>query len=222
MKNYQFAVGCCVYIRHRQVEQWRRERGQSLVTRRLILVTTWCGVLACFGLDILANFQEARVVAAHMIGALTCFTAGTTYFCLQVIKVQFQSNFLSLCQNEFQIAFFTLKKKKTIFIWIYNFILLRWAVIGTRAPPTNSKKCPNNLSRISCLQTYLSYKMAPAVNGWIIIYVRAVLSTLTLVLTIGTIVPGYISMLEFKGKQMPSRDYKKQFTLLKEFLSSYR
>lgn len=41
-------------------------------------------MLACFGLDILANFQEARVVAAHMVGAMTCFSAGTLYFCLQV------------------------------------------------------------------------------------------------------------------------------------------
>lgn len=47
-------------------------------------MTAWCGILGCFGLDILANFQEARVVAAHMIGAMTCFTAGTIYFCLQV------------------------------------------------------------------------------------------------------------------------------------------
>lgn len=128
-------LGCCVYIRHRQVEQWRKERGQVLVDRKLTGITALCGVLACFGLDILANFQEARVVAAHMIGAMTCFTAGTIYF---------------------------------------------------------------------CLQTYLSYKMVPAVNGWMIVYVRACLSALTMILTVATIVPGYISMLEFKGN-----DYKK-------------
>lgn len=49
-------------------------------------LTAMCGILSCFGLDILANFQEARVVAAHMVGALTCFAAGTAYFCLQVKK----------------------------------------------------------------------------------------------------------------------------------------
>lgn len=41
--------------------------------------------------------------------------------------------------------------------------------------------------------------MVPAVNGRIIVYVRAVLSALTLILTVATIVPGYISMLEFQG-----------------------
>lgn len=77
-------VGCCVYIRHRQVLRWQEERSHDLVDRRLVVATAYCGILACFGLDILANFQEARVVAAHMVGAMTCFSAGTLYFCLQV------------------------------------------------------------------------------------------------------------------------------------------
>ncbi|XP_012344634.1 DNA damage-regulated autophagy modulator protein 1-like isoform X2 [Apis florea] len=129
------SFACCVYIRHRQVSQWQLERGNDLVSKRIVVVTAWCGVLACFGLDILANFQEARVVGAHMIGAMTCFTAGTIYF---------------------------------------------------------------------CLQTYLSHKMVPAVNGRVVVYIRAGLSVLTLILTIATIIPGYISMLEFQGN-----DYKK-------------
>lgn len=128
-------LACCVYIRHRQVSQWQFERGNDVVSKKIVVVTAWCGVLGCFGLDILANFQEARVVAAHMIGAMTCFTAGTIYF---------------------------------------------------------------------CLQTYLSHKMVPAVNGRIVVYIRAALSVLTLILTITTILPGYISMLEFQGD-----DYKK-------------
>lgn len=44
--------------------------------------------------------------------------------------------------------------------------------------------------------------MVPAVNGTIVVYVRAILSALTLILTIATIVPGYISMSEFQGKHM--------------------
>ncbi|XP_017877666.1 DNA damage-regulated autophagy modulator protein 2-like, partial [Ceratina calcarata] len=76
-------LACCVYIRHRQVSQWQLERGNDLVNKKIVTMSAWCGALACFGLDILANFQEARVVAAHMIGAMTCFTAGTVYFCLQ-------------------------------------------------------------------------------------------------------------------------------------------
>ncbi|EFN84986.1 Damage-regulated autophagy modulator [Harpegnathos saltator] len=127
-------LGCCVYIRHRQVLQWQKERGHDLVGRRLVVVTAYCGVLACFGLDILANFH-ASVVAAHMVGAMTCFSASILYF---------------------------------------------------------------------CLQTYLSYKMVPAVNNMIVVYVRAFLSVLTLKLTIASIVFGHISMFEFQG-----HDYKK-------------
>lgn len=42
--------------------------------------------------------------------------------------------------------------------------------------------------------------MISVVNGTIIVYVRAILSALTLILTIAMIVPGYISMSEFQGK----------------------
>lgn len=41
--------------------------------------------------------------------------------------------------------------------------------------------------------------MVPAVNGKIVVFIRAGLSVLTLILTITTIIPGYISMLEFQG-----------------------
>ena len=42
--------------------------------------------------------------------------------------------------------------------------------------------------------------MVPSVNGLMIVYIRACLSALTMILTAATIIPGYISMLEFKGK----------------------
>ncbi|XP_011690726.1 PREDICTED: DNA damage-regulated autophagy modulator protein 2-like isoform X2 [Wasmannia auropunctata] len=123
-------LGCCIYIRHRQVLQWHTERGFDLVNKRVIVAATCCGILACFGLDILANFQDTRVAAAHMMGAIICFLAGTLYF---------------------------------------------------------------------CLQTYLSYKMVPVVNGISIVYLRAILSALTLILTIAVFVTGHISVSEFQG-----------------------
>lgn len=49
--------------------------------------------------------------------------------------------------------------------------------------------------------------MVPAVNGTIVVYVRAILSALTLILTVATIIPGYISMSEFQGKQMRTINY---------------
>lgn len=49
--------------------------------------------------------------------------------------------------------------------------------------------------------------MIPALNGTIVVYVRAILSALTLILTIATIVPGYISMSEFQGKYVYFTSY---------------
>lgn len=49
--------------------------------------------------------------------------------------------------------------------------------------------------------------MVPALNGTIVVYVRAILSALTLILTVATIIPGYISMSEFQGKQMSIINY---------------
>lgn len=54
-------------------------------------------------------------------------------------------------------------------------------------------------------QTYLSRKMVPAVNGRVVVYIRAALSMLTLILTITTISAGYISMLEFQGIISPPK-----------------
>lgn len=48
-------------------------------------------------------------------------------------------------------------------------------------------------------------------NGTIVVYVRAILSALTLILTITTIIPGYISMSEFQGKQIRVINYKSSY-----------
>jgi hypothetical protein len=47
-------------------------------------VTLAFGLVSSFGLDMVANFQESSLIVVHMIGALLCFGAGTTYFILQV------------------------------------------------------------------------------------------------------------------------------------------
>lgn len=43
----------------------------------------WIGFLSCFGISIVANFQETNVRIVHYIGALFCFGFGTTYFWIQ-------------------------------------------------------------------------------------------------------------------------------------------
>lgn len=81
-------LGCAIYIRHRQVEQWLNEHGEDLVDRWAIPLALWSGLVSCFGLDILANFQSQHVFVAHMAGAMVCFSSGTLYFCLQTYLSQ--------------------------------------------------------------------------------------------------------------------------------------
>lgn len=44
----------------------------------------WLGFTACFGLSLVANFQETNVIAVHFLGAVLCFGVGTIYFWVQV------------------------------------------------------------------------------------------------------------------------------------------
>lgn len=42
------------------------------------------GYLSCFGLALVACFQETNQLIVHLIGALLCFLFGTFYFLAQV------------------------------------------------------------------------------------------------------------------------------------------
>lgn len=45
----------------------------------------WIGFASCFGISVVANFQETNVRVVHLFGALLCFGFGSVYFSLQSI-----------------------------------------------------------------------------------------------------------------------------------------
>ena len=43
----------------------------------------YIGLASCYGISIVANFQETNVRIMHYVGAFTAFGMGTLYFCIQ-------------------------------------------------------------------------------------------------------------------------------------------
>lgn len=121
----------CVYVRYLQVEAVIKRAGDSVqVPPRCNRVSAWMGVLACLGLDMVANFQEGNVLVVHMIGAFMCFLSATIFF---------------------------------------------------------------------CMQTYISRKLMSQMTSTTTFYIRVLISTLCIILSILTIVPGTVAMKEFDG-----------------------
>lgn len=55
-----------------------------LKNRKLNLASFYTGLGAAIGVSIVANFQEAFVLIAHVVGAYAAFGLGSVYQCLQV------------------------------------------------------------------------------------------------------------------------------------------
>lgn len=72
-----------MYLRYRQVREWANLPSARIPTwaNKLSLVLA---MISCLGLDIVANFQELNVLSVHLLGAITCFVAGTFYCIMQV------------------------------------------------------------------------------------------------------------------------------------------
>ena len=45
----------------------------------------YVGLASCYGISIVANFQETNVQIMHYVGAFNCFGMGTVYFWMQSI-----------------------------------------------------------------------------------------------------------------------------------------
>lgn len=71
-----------MYIRYRQTKLII-ELGEIDLSHRWNKAATWCGVLACFGMSLVANFQETAVPVMHFLGAVFAFFIGSIYFVLQ-------------------------------------------------------------------------------------------------------------------------------------------
>lgn len=79
-----FPVVLVMYIRYRQIGEYYRGYALPPVVVRHNKIALWIGLLSCFGLSLVANFQETNVIVVHLTGAFLCFGLGTVYIWLQV------------------------------------------------------------------------------------------------------------------------------------------
>jgi hypothetical protein len=73
-----------MYIRYRQICEYYRSYALAPAVIKQNKVALWIGFLSCFGLSLVANFQETNVIVVHLTGAFLCFGLGTVYIWLQV------------------------------------------------------------------------------------------------------------------------------------------
>nr|XP_024220178.1 DNA damage-regulated autophagy modulator protein 2 isoform X2 [Halyomorpha halys] len=76
-----YLLGICVYLRYLYVKKYARFRNPRGTW--LNKFSAWIGILACFGLDMVANCQVSSFPLPHYIGAFLIFIGGTIYFYMQ-------------------------------------------------------------------------------------------------------------------------------------------
>ena len=70
--QFLFLVGLTIYVRYRQIihvtdhHEVLRELTEKLNKRSL-----WIGLVSCYGISIVANFQETNVRPMHYVGAFS-------------------------------------------------------------------------------------------------------------------------------------------------------
>lgn len=81
-----FLVGLTIYARYRQIVHVteHHEVLKSLIGA-LNKKSLYIGFASCYGISIVANFQETNVRPMHYVGAFTAFGMGTLYFCMQSV-----------------------------------------------------------------------------------------------------------------------------------------
>lgn len=72
-----------MYIRYKQVE-FAVDKLNIEIGRRINSTASLCGLIACLGMSLVANFQETKVGVVHFLGAFMSFGVGAVYFLLQV------------------------------------------------------------------------------------------------------------------------------------------
>ncbi|CAH0552920.1 unnamed protein product [Brassicogethes aeneus] len=74
----------CMFIRHKYIEMiFKNEKNYS---PKILLINKWSflfGLLGCFGMTIVANFQETANLTTHFFGASLTFLIGSVHFILQ-------------------------------------------------------------------------------------------------------------------------------------------
>ncbi|XP_038131450.1 DNA damage-regulated autophagy modulator protein 1 [Cyprinodon tularosa] len=77
-----------IYARYKYMEKLNERN--SLVKPCLNKTTLCLGIIACFGMCIVASFQETSVTSVHDVGALLFFISGVVYIMLQSV-ISFQA-----------------------------------------------------------------------------------------------------------------------------------
>ncbi|BES93674.1 Frag1/DRAM/Sfk1 family [Nesidiocoris tenuis] len=78
-----FLLAICVYIRHVLVSTASED--DYLVNSNVNGIATAFGLVSCFGMCTVANFQVNNVRSVHYFGAFLCFVGGNVYFLFQTI-----------------------------------------------------------------------------------------------------------------------------------------
>ncbi|XP_070553085.1 DNA damage-regulated autophagy modulator protein 2-like isoform X2 [Ptychodera flava] len=66
-----------IYVRYKQVQEYNREASPAILRANKIALVI--GGFACLGMSMVANFQEGRILFAHLFGAFMCFGCGVVY-----------------------------------------------------------------------------------------------------------------------------------------------
>ncbi|KFM70630.1 DNA damage-regulated autophagy modulator protein 2, partial [Stegodyphus mimosarum] len=82
-----FLLAAFMYLRYKHVEQHYRDflSSEFTVVLKLNRISLAIGWFGCFGVSILANFQETSVIIVHMTGALIAFGAAALYSWIQTV-----------------------------------------------------------------------------------------------------------------------------------------
>ncbi|KAK6636626.1 hypothetical protein RUM43_010288 [Polyplax serrata] len=83
LNTIAFALSVIVYLRYRYVSDFVKMKPQVKIKRWLNKSATTFGYLSCFGLVIVANFEETSQIIVHVIGAIMAFCFGSLYFGFQ-------------------------------------------------------------------------------------------------------------------------------------------
>jgi len=117
-------LGLTIYIRYRQIIHVtdHHEVLKDLIgvlNRRSLFI----GLASCYGISIVANFQETNVRIMHYVGAFTCFGFGTIYFwCQSIISYRLEP-FITLRKALYRIVL-------SIFCTIFFFMVSICGVIS--------------------------------------------------------------------------------------------
>jgi len=82
LSDYLFPGIATIYVRYKQVHALNPEESRIIKLNKAGLVL---GLLSCFGLSVVANFQKTAFFVVHVCGAVLTFGMGSLYMFVQTI-----------------------------------------------------------------------------------------------------------------------------------------